>query len=257
MQINNNLGVLLIQTKKENPETNLMSSYKLMNMHAEALFTHDDKMRLRSINEPWPGERPAPRFFLGRTMDGKTICRFRHDIPFPLVEQLESLCRDEPAIRDNHATPKHYESYMSLLHAEQFTMGPCYYVPDTCLADASSEKTVTITKENITKWDYSGFEWLASEIEYAQPCVAIVHHEQIVSLCRSVRISSHAHEAGLETLHDFRGQGYAAHVVASWALAVRRIGAIPLYSTLCDNLSSQRVAAKANLPIYGVNFTIR
>jgi len=257
MQINNNLGVLLIQTKKENPETNLMSSYKLMNMHAEALFTHDDKMRLRSINEPWPGERPAPRFFLGRTMDGKTICRFRHDIPFPLVEQLESLCRDEPTIRDIHATPKHYESYMSLLHAEQFTMGPCYYVPDTCLADASSENTVTITKENITKWDYSGFEWLASEIEYAQPCVAIVHHEQIVSLCRSVRISSHAHEAGLETLHDFRGQGYAAHVVASWALAVRRIGAIPLYSTLCDNLSSQRVAAKANLPIYGVNFTIR
>lgn len=257
MQINNNLGVLLIQTKKENPETNLMSSYKLMNMHAEALFTHDDKMRLRSINEPWPGECPAPRFFLGRTMDGKTICRFRHDVPSSVVEQLESLIKVEPAIRDIHATPKHYESYTSLLQAEQFTMGPCYYVPDTSLADTSSEKPVTITKENITKWDYSGFEWLASEIEYAQPCVAIVHHEQIVSLCRSVRISCHAHEAGLETLHDFRGQGYAAHVVASWAQAVRRIGAIPLYSTFCDNFSSQRVAAKANLPIYGVNFTIR
>jgi len=257
MQINNNLGVLLIQTEKENPEASLLSSYKLMNMHAEALFTHDDKMRLRSINEPWPGERPAPRFFLGRTMDGKTIWRLRHDVPSSVVEQLESLIKVEPAIRDIHAIPKHYESYMSLLHAEQFTMGPCYYVPDTSLADASSEKPVTITKENITKWDYSGFEWLVSEIEYAQPCVAIVHHEQIVSLCRSVRISCHAHEAGLETLHDFRGRGYAAHVVASWAQAVRRIGAIPLYSTFCDNFSSQRVAAKANFPIYGVNFTIR
>ena len=35
-----------------------------------------------------------------------------------------------------------------------------------------------------------------------------------MSVCRSVRITPAAHEAGVETLPEFRGKGYAQDVVA-------------------------------------------
>ncbi|EJW16311.1 kasugamycin N-acetyltransferase AAC(2')-IIb [Paenibacillus alvei] len=228
--------------------------YKLMNIHAGVMFTHDDLMRLRTINEPWPGESTAPRFFLGRTIDGAAIWRFRYDVSGVLVEKLEQLCADEPVITDIHTRPKHCEAYMDLLQSDHYTMGPCYYVPPISMPVL---QTTSITKDNITDWDYSGFKWLLSEIEYAQPCIGIAVDNKLVSICRSVRICLQAHEAGLETLEAFRGKGYASEAVVGWAQAVRKMNAAPLYSTFCDNLSSQRVAAKCKLSMYGVNFTIK
>lgn len=230
--------------------------YELMNMHAGAMFTHDDHKRLRMINEPWPGEESAPRFFLGRTINGAAIWRFRYDVSGVLVEKLEQLCADEPVITDIHTRPKHYEAYMDLLQSDQYTMGPCYYVPDIPISKPAIQ-AISITKDNLADWDYIGFEWLRSEIEYAQPCVGIAVDNKLVSTCRSVRICPQAHEAGLETLEAFRGKGYAAAAVAGWAQAVRKMDAAPLYSTFSDNLSSQRVAVKCKFSMYGVNFTIK
>ncbi|WP_233455092.1 kasugamycin N-acetyltransferase AAC(2')-IIb [Paenibacillus elgii] len=229
------------------------TAHELMKMHVEAMFTHDRNMRLRTINEPWPGEPPAPRFFLGRTIEGSALCRFRYDVPETLARQLEELCADEPVVRDFQTKPKHFEAYMNLLQSERFTMGPCYLIPETTVP---TMEVVSVTRENVTELARGGFEWLTSDIDYAQPCIALVREGRAVSICRSVRIASRAHEAGLETLEEFRGKGYAAAVVAGWARAVRNMKAAPLYSTLCDNLSSQRVARKSGLSFYGVNFTI-
>ncbi|MCP1307007.1 kasugamycin N-acetyltransferase AAC(2')-IIb [Paenibacillus tyrfis] len=229
------------------------TAHELMEMHVEAMFTHDRNMRLRTINEPWPGEPSAPRFFLGRTIEGSALCRFRYDVPDTLARQLEALCADEPIVRDFQTNPKHFEAYMNLLQSERFTMGPCYLIPDTTVP---TMEVVSVTRENMTELLRGGFEWLISEIDYAQPCIALVRDARAVSICRSVRITSRAHEAGLETLDGFRGRGYAASVVAGWAMVVRNMECIPLYSTLCDNLSSQNVARKTGLSFYGVNFTI-
>ncbi|TDF89183.1 kasugamycin N-acetyltransferase AAC(2')-IIb [Paenibacillus piri] len=234
-------------------EKNKPTAHELMELHVESMFTHDRNMRLRTINEPWPGEDPAPRFFLGRTIEGTTLCRFRYDVPEMLVERLEGLCADEPVIQDFRTKPKHFEAYMKLLQSERFTMGPCYLVPDETVPTL---QIVSITRENMTEFLRSGFEWLISEIDYAQPCIALVRESRAVSICRSVRITSRAHEAGLETLDMFRGRGYAAAVVAGWATAVRKLDGIPLYSTSWENLSSQSVAKKSALSFYGVNFTI-
>lgn len=224
-----------------------------MEFHVEALFTYDQNMRLRTINEPWPGEAPAPRFFLGRTIDGTTLCRFRNDVPEKLVEQLEGLCAAETIVRDFQTKPKHFEAYMNLLQVERFTMGPCFLVPRET---APSMQVISLTRENMREFLHEGFEWLASEIDYAQPCIALVRESQAVSICRSVRITSRAHEAGLETLNGFRGRGYAAAAVAGWAMAVRKMERIPLYSTSWENLASQSVARKSALSFYGVNFTV-
>ncbi|QDM47174.1 kasugamycin N-acetyltransferase AAC(2')-IIb [Paenibacillus thiaminolyticus] len=223
-----------------------------MELHAEAMFTHDRNMRLLTINEPWPGQPPAPRFFLGRTIEGSALCRIRHDVPEKLVAQLKELCADEPIIRDFRTKPRHCEAYMNLLHGERFTMGPCYLVPDI----VPTREIVRITRTNSTELLHGGFEWLTSEIDYAQPCIALVRDNRAVSICRSVRIASGAHEAGLETLDNYRGKGYAGAVVAGWAQAVREMDAWPLYSTLGENQSSQHVARKLALSLYGVNFTI-
>ncbi|MCQ6563314.1 kasugamycin N-acetyltransferase AAC(2')-IIb [Paenibacillus mendelii] len=229
------------------------TDHDLMELHVEALFTHDQNKRLRIINEPWPGEAPAPRFFLGRTIEGTTLCRFRHDVPEMLIEEVERLCADEPVVRDFQTKPKHVESYMDLLQGERFTMGPCFLIPAEA---ATALQTVSITKENMTEYLRGGFEWLTSEINYVQPCTALICEGRAVSICRSVRITPKAHEAGLETLEEFRGRGYAAAVIAGWAAAVRQTGVVPLYSTSWDNRASQRVAGKSALFWYGVNFTI-
>ncbi|WP_308639664.1 kasugamycin N-acetyltransferase AAC(2')-IIb [Paenibacillus silvisoli] len=224
-----------------------------MELHVEALFTHDQNGRLLAINEPWPGAAAAPRFFLGRSIEGTTLCRFRYDVPETLVAQIESLCADEPINGDIRTKPNDFNAYMDLLQGERFTMGPCYIIP----SDAKPNmQVVSITRENIAAYRLDGFEWLTEEIEFVQPCIALVRESRVVSICRSVRITPRAHEAGLETLHAFRGRGYAAAVVAGWAMAVRKRGRIPLYSTSRENLASQKVASKLNLVFYGANFIV-
>ncbi|WP_353057191.1 MULTISPECIES: kasugamycin N-acetyltransferase AAC(2')-IIb [Paenibacillus] len=228
-------------------------AHDLMELHVEALFTHDQNMRLRSVNEPWPGEASAPRFFLGRTTDGTAICRFRHDVPEKLIAQLQELCADEPSVQDFQTKPKHLKAYKNLLQGERISTGPCYLIPQVA---SPSMQVISLTRNYITEWLPDDFEWLVSEIDYAQPCVALVSDNQVVSICRSVRITSQAHEAGLETLEPYRGRGYATAVVAGWATAVRQIGRLPLYSTFMDNMASQSVARKLGLSFYGVNFMI-
>ena len=102
----------------------------------------------------------------------------------------------------------------------------------------------------------SGFEELVAELPAWQPFLALVEENRAVSVCRSVRITPAAHEAGVETLPSFRGKGYAKDVVAGWARVVQSMGAIPLYSTSWENTASQAVANKLRLVPYGADFYV-
>lgn len=86
--------------------------------------------------------------------------------------------------------------------------------------------------------------------------MAVVEDGRAVAVCSSVRITDVAREAGVETAAGFRGRGYAAKVVAAWAAAVQRIGAIPLYSTSWNNTASQAVARKLGLRMFGADLHI-
>jgi hypothetical protein len=230
-----------------------LSFLKLMNLQTEAGFTYDGDFRLLTINEPWDGTVPAPRFFLGRTIDGQTVRRYRHDLSASLVDRLELLSAGEIPAGAFEEKPKHFDEYLAILGAETFAMGPCFSIPPQA---APSMLVVRITRDNIGNYSCEGFEWLVSEIDVVQPCVALIHDGRIVSQCRSVRISPQVHEAGLETLESFRGRGYASAVTAGWALAVRETGALPLYSTSWKNTASQKVARKMGLRYYGGTFSI-
>ena len=205
-------------------------SKELMTMHVEALYTHDANSRLLHINEPGGGG-PAAKFFLGRTQEGN-LWRFRADLPELLIEELERLCKKEPVIQDLQARPLHFEKYLQLLEPVQNVWsGPAYYFTD----DLESSRPVTIITEQNIDLLHGSFEDLIPELPSWQPFVAIVENNRAVSVCRSVRITAKVHEAGLETLPEFRGKGYARDVVAAWASQVRKLGALPMYSTSWDN----------------------
>ena len=121
---------------------------------------------------------------------------------------------------------------------------------------AYPDDVVFLNQENIQSFLPDAFSWLAQEISDVLPCAAVIQNGQAVTICRSVRISNEAAEAGLETLSVYRGRGYAGLAVMAWARAVRKEGRMPLYSTSWDNIASQQVAKKLGLRWYGVNFSV-
>jgi len=232
----------------------MLSDQELMAIHVRALFTHDDNSRLLFVNEPGGGT-PAPRLFFGRTRAGN-LWRFRADLPEVLIEKLEELCMDEPVGTDFYHPPRYVKLYMRLLptHSpgQDIWMGPAYRFMEGI---EPSRPVLAITETN-AELLRGGFEKLVAELPAWQPFLALIEKGQAVSVCRSVRITAAAHEAGVETLPDFRGKGYAKDVIAGWARVVQSIGAIPLYSTSWENVASQALAKKLHLVPYGADFQI-
>ena len=226
----------------------------VMERHVLALFTHDDRGRIRHVNEPDGAE--APRFYLGRTAGGN-VWRFRSDLPDGLASQLEAVCLKEPAAGVPGQEPAHLAEYLSLLEThspvQKFEAGPAYVFPDGVLRP--TREAVAVTAENLDLLR-PGFEDWVPDVAYRRPFLAVLHEGRAVSVCCSVRMTTHSHEAGVETLGAYRGRGYAADVVARWANEVRGMGCAPLYSTSWENVSSQRVAKRLGLRQYGTDFHV-
>jgi hypothetical protein len=232
----------------------LFTDKELMAIHVQTLFTHDAHSRLLFVNEPGDGG-PAPRLFFGRTAEGN-LWRFRADLPELLIEELEALCMDEPVGKKIGGKPRHFEAYGQLLEThtpvKEVWMGPAYQFKQYF---EPLHPLLAITERN-PEMLQGGFEKLIAELPAWQPFLAIVEGGRAVSVCRSVRITVEAHEAGVETLTGFRGKGYAREVVAGWARLIKSMGIVPLYSTSWENTASQEVARKLHLVAYGEDFHI-
>jgi RimJ/RimL family protein N-acetyltransferase len=213
-----------------------------MRLHVGALYVHDARGRIVSSNEWRPA--PAPRFHLGRTSEG-LVRRFRADLPDALCAELEALGEVESEIARALAA-----------HApiERVWTGPAYALPAD-LAPRPSARTIAIDATNADLLR-GGFDAWLDDVPHRQPFLAALEDGRAVAVCASVRITAAAHEAGVETLAPARGRGHAADAVAAWADAVRRAGALPLYSTSSDNAASQRVAAKLGAQPIGTDFHV-
>jgi RimJ/RimL family protein N-acetyltransferase len=230
---------------------------ELMQIHARALFTHNAESQIVFVNEPGGTPVPAPRLFLGRTREGN-VWRFRTDVSEKVAAQLNGLCADEPLVAgETNQPPRHLDEFVRLLESdapiEKMWGGPAYQFADY---KVPPQNVLTVVTAENAEMLQDGFKDLMPDVSVEQPFVAIIRENRAVSVCRSVRITAQAHEAGLETLPAFRGKGLAAEVTAEWAQRVRAIGAIPLYSTSWENKASQAVARKLRLRCYGSDFEI-
>ena len=220
-----------------------------MRMHVDALYAHDVRLRMLSINQ-WSGGT-APRFFLGRTQLG-VVRRFRADVPDDLAAAIVSFREEDARSR----RPAHEADYIRMFasHApiERVWTGPAFHLASSA---APTVRCVAIDETNADLLR-AGFEAWLPDVPHCRPFMAVIEAGHAVSICASVRITPAAHEAGVETLPAHRGKGHAANVVAGWADAVRALDAVPLYSTSWDNAASQRVAGKLGASMFGVDFHI-
>jgi hypothetical protein len=213
----------------------------LMEMHVEALFTHDAEGRLRRVNEP--GGAEAPRFFLGRTAEG-AVWRFRHDVDAALRRELEAAGEGAGAARYGEILAR----AAPVMRAEA---GPAFaFPPELPAADDAADDVVRVTEANAYVLQPPLDAWLA-DVRWGAPLFALVADGRAAAVCASVRQTGAAHEAGVETAPADRGRGYAARVVAAWARAVRELGRVPLYSTSWENAASRAVARTLGLVHFG------
>ena len=231
---------------------------ELMKIQVETLFTQDENGCLRHINEPWSNIKsnikPAPRFFLGCTNED-SICKFRHDLPDNVVAQLKEVAA-EPLPINAKKIPKNHRQFEDILqsHApiKRVWVGPAYCFPEHI---SPPTNIIRLSREDtgLLKGDLAN---IRAELNSSHPCLAIIEDSQVVSICRSVRASAHAHEAGVETLVGYRRRGHAMSVVAAWALAIRALNLIPFYSTSWDNVASQGVARRLGLVQFGMDYHV-
>ena len=224
-----------------------------MRARVEAQFRHDERSRIVSINQ-WNGG-VAPRFYLGRTPDG-TLCRFRNDLPDDLADQLLRLANDEPLSNSFARIPAYYDEYLSLLSMNAPVQG-VWSGPGYCFRGdvTPARQPVAIDEENADMLRGGLEDWLP-DVAHRQPFMAMIDDDHAVSVCASSRITDSAHEAGVETLPDYRRKGYAVDVVAGWASAVLELGAVAFYSTSWDNVASRSVAERLGLSALGSDFHI-
>jgi hypothetical protein len=227
---------------------------KLLEMHIEALFILNSQSKLVAINEPWDKTKTAPRLYLGKTFDGSIIYKFRYDIPLEIIKKLEKYLLKEILLNEDNKI-NHTDEYLKILVSKNYFEEICYFYNGAI--DLIKNNCIKITNENIKNFKLNGFEWLNEEIIYCQPCYGIIEKNKIISICRSVRITERAHEAGIETLKEYRGKGLAMIALINWANNIQNDGYIPLYSTSKENKSSQRVAEKALLNKFGIGISIK
>lgn len=228
---------------------------ELMRMYVGALFTHDHQSRIVAVNEPGGSGKIAPRFFLGRTIEGN-LWRCRADISGELAFELSKWCDGEPATNNLSRMPAHRQDYIRLLASqapiERIEAGPAYWFSKDVAPSVAPVEISTANADLLR----GGFEDWLEVVPHWQPFMAMIEHGLAVSVCASVRITGEAHVAGVRTLPEFRHKKHAVNVVAGWAAAVRKKGAIPFYSTSWDNVASQNVAARLGLTMFGVDFHI-
>jgi hypothetical protein len=134
--------------------------------------------------------------------------------------------------------------------------GPSYLIPlDTHVAtDAvllrSGDDIAPLRGANPGNWH--PVEWDELLDGLLGPWAIILHGHRAISICHTPGpLTERAAECGVWTDPQFRGRGYAAATAAAWIPLVRSPTRHLFYSTHAENLSSQHVARRLNLPAIG------
>ena len=229
-----------------------MHDRDLLSLQIETLYRCAADGRLLTVNEP--EGMPAPLVFLGRTRVGN-LWRCRHDLPAPLVAEVERICRAEPTAADFAQLPVGLSTLLRLLgnspQPPSVWRGPAY-VFEQRATPPPDVVTVDDTNRHLLA------RWFGDSVTIPPDCSPqmLLVDGVAVALCFSSRVTPRACEAGIETAQPYRKRGYAARVATAWAAAIQASGRIALYSTSWDNQASQGVARHLGLRQYGEDVSI-
>ncbi|PGZ90547.1 MULTISPECIES: GNAT family N-acetyltransferase [unclassified Bacillus (in: firmicutes)] len=220
----------------------MKSELELMEMHINVLFKHNEVGKITQINEP--PYTSAPRFYIGSTKMGN-VKRFLDCLKNEELIELEKSLDTDPSI-----PLVNIMQILSKTHQiDRLWIGPAYVFQTVGKA---SSKAIKITQAN-KQFLLPNFPYTYEELEFKEPCYAIIENDIAVSICCSARQSAEAAEASVYTLEDFRGKEYGLIVSNAWAADIQGQGRTALYSTSWDNYASQAVARKLKLVQYGTD----
>lgn len=216
-------------------------------LHLRTLYRFDAAGRIVSTIEPQPTDGPS--FTLIRSRAERVWAVGARVAP-DLADKLVALAAQEPPLDEWRDPPRFAERYRALLCGD-LVSGPALEFPDRI---DGPEGVSLIDDARVLQRHLQG--WTAEEIPGRTPMAVVTVDGHAVSLCACARRTDEAAEASLETAEPFRGQGLAERVTASWAIAVRASGRIPLYSTSWENLASLAVARKLGLTTYAASWSL-
>ena len=128
---------------------------------------------------------------------------------------------------------------------------PVYLIPRALPLDPSVHIADLPHLAGANPGNWHPIEWTELLAGKLGPVAIATVDDRVASICHTPGLpTAFAAEAGVWTHPDFRGRGLACATVAAWshfAFGERHL----FYSTTHDNLSSQRVAARLNLPALG------
>jgi RimJ/RimL family protein N-acetyltransferase len=229
-----------------------LNDHDLMTIQAATLFRFDERGRIVGSNEP--NGTFGPRLFLGRTKDGHVV-RYGAAVPDDVIRRVDEIIEREPRVANLSPEPVVMDELRAALtqHAPvtREAGGPAYYFPEVIAVPANVVQLTDSNRDLVR----DTFRWLYDDLPGWSPGFVVVVDGAAVSACCSSRIGIDAAEAGVDTLPDYRGRGYAPAVTAAWAAAIRASGRIPLYSTAWDNHASRAVARRLGLIMYGVDMS--
>ena len=211
------------------------------------MYRFNEAGRIVSTLEPNPAIGPLFTLIRGRS---ERVWAVGATVASDLADELDALAIQEQPSADWREPPRFANRYHALLGGD-LVSGPALEFPNR--VDAP-EGVSLIEDVRMLRRYFEG--WTFEEVPGRKPIAAVLVDGHAVSLCGCARRTDEAAEAGLETAEPFRGQGLAERVTASWAIAVRASGRMPLYSTSWENSASLAVARKLGLTTYAASWSL-
>lgn len=206
------------------------------------------------------GRIGGPHYLAIGAAAGGLVAAVARTLPDRLAAELHRVVADDEVTPTPGQAPTSLGRCRDLLTSAlgevEVSSGPSYRIPPdlaydspTTIVHSTGPDVDLLRAANPGNWKAA--EWQDLLDGKLGPWTMAVDGQQVVAICHTPAASEYAAEAGTWTDPGFRGRGLAAAVTAQWAGLVRPTKRWLFYSTFADNLSSQRVAARLDLPLIG------
>ncbi len=227
----------------------------LLRQRIELRYRLDAAGRLVGENLPEdPADRNAPSLYacLGADL---LVYAFRHDVSAERVEHATAVLE---ALADAlFESPDQFADAGEAIAATwgegaALRAGPIYRVPRGLPQDPDVVLVAAAQSDALAR----SFPHTHAHLAALAPCAARLVDGNAVSICRTVRRSRFALEAGVDTVEAHRGRGYGAGVVAAWAEQAWQAGQVPCFSMDWSNEASLNLARRLGMMAIGAEFSL-